>query len=194
MPRSAKTSAPIHPVLAERWSPRAYDTSATLSFADLTAAFEAARWAPSANNWQPWRYIVGFRGDATFQTIVDSLAGWNSAWAPNASALIATIIKETTPDGDPNPFALYDLGQSVASFSFQAHSDGLYVHQMAGTDAESLTKAFNLPSGFHVFHVFAVGTLAAPETLPPKLAQREIEPRVRHELSDIVRHGAYSAE
>lgn len=194
MPRTAHTSTPIHPVLAARWSPRAYDASATLGLADLTASFEAARWAPSANNWQPWRYIVGFRGDATFQTIVDSLAGWNGAWAPNAAALVATIVEESTPDGNPNPYALFDLGQSVASFTFQAHSDGLYVHQMAGTDAEALSKAFNLPSGFRVFHVFAVGARAEADTLPEELAKRETAPRVRHELKEIVRHGAYEAD
>lgn len=194
MTRLAHTSAPIHPVLAGRWSPRAYDPSAKLSLADLTASFEAARWAPSANNAQPWRYIVGFRGDETFATIVDSLAGWNGAWAPNASALVVAIAETTGPDGGANPYALFDLGQSVAHFSMQAHSDGYFVHQMAGTDAEALGKAFNLPSGFTVFHVFSVGKLADPDTLPAELAARERAPRVRHELKEIVRHGAYEAD
>jgi nitroreductase len=194
MPRSAHTSTPIHPILAARWSPRAYDASAQLTLADLTASFEAARWAPSANNAQPWRYIVGFRGDKTFATIVKSLAGWNSAWAPNASALVAAIAETTGPDGGTNPYALFDLGQSVAHFTMQAHSDGYFVHQMAGTDAEALGKAFHLPSGFTVFHVFSVGALADPDTLPAELAERERAPRVRHELKEIVRHGAYEAD
>lgn len=194
MHRSVHTSAAIHPVLAQRWSPRAYDAEAKLTLADLTASFEAARWAPSANNAQPWRYIVGFRGDETFATIAESLAGWNSAWAPNASALVVAIAETTGPDGGENPYALYDLGQSVAHFSFQAYSEGLSVHQMAGTDAQALSKAFNLPSGFTVFVAFAVGHLTDADTLPVELAARERAPRIRHELKEIVRREAYPAD
>jgi nitroreductase len=192
MPRTAHTSVPINPVLAERWSPRSYDTTATLTAADLTAAFEAARWAPSANNSQPWRFIVGFRGDQTFETIAKNLAGWNGAWAPNASALVVTAALTTGPDGNANPYGLFDLGQAVAHFNVQAQSDGLYVHQMAGADIEGLQAAFNLPSGFTVFHTFAVGKLGEADALPAELAERERAPRVRHELAEIVHYGPYS--
>lgn len=194
MPRTAHTSTPILPALAERWSPRACDATASLAPKDLTASFEAARWAPSASNSQPWRYIVGFRGDEVFRTVVDSLAGWNSAWAPNASALVVAIAQTSDADGSEIPYAKFDLGQSVAHFSVQAQSEGLFVHQMAGTDAEALTQAFHLPAGFEVFHVFAVGKLASSDTLPEKLAERERAPRVRHELSEIVRYEAYEAD
>lgn len=190
MTHVAHTSTPIHPVLANRWSPRAYDSAAILTAADLNSAFEAARWAPSAMNGQPWRFIVGFRGDKTFETIVGTLAGWNGAWAPNASALVVAVA-QTSIDGQPNPFGLFDLGQAVASFSFQAHSEGLFVHQMAGTDTAALAAAFNLPAGFEAFHTFAVGKLADPSTLPDELAARELAPRVRHELAEIVRYDAF---
>lgn len=190
MSRAAETSTPINPVLANRWSPRSYDATKTLTKADLNASFEAARWSPSANNNQEWRYIVGFRGDATFETIVGTLAGWNTAWAPNAGALVVTIAETTNADGQTNPYALYDLGQSVAHFSVQAHSDGLYVHQVAGTDVAALKAAFNLPDNWDAFTVFTVGHLAEADALPEPLAEREKAPRTRRDLNETVFYGA----
>lgn len=191
MSRNAHTSTPINPVLAARWSPRSFDTTATLTPADLTPAFEAARWSPSANNSQPWRFIVGFRGDDTFNKIVPTLAGWNTAWMPNASAIIVAVTQTAGPDGTPNQYAIYDLGQAVAHFSVQAHTDGLYVHQVAGTDVAALKEAFNLPAGYEAFLTIAVGKLAPADELPEPLAEREKAPRVRHELAEIVRYDAF---
>lgn len=191
MSRLASTAVAINAVLAERWSPRAFDNTFKLTVDDITPIFEAARWAPSANNMQPWRYIVGFRGDQVFDTIVKSLAGWNTAWAPNASVLATTVAHTENDEGQANPFALFDLGQSVAHLSIQAQTQGLYVHQMAGTDADFLRRSFNLPAGFSVFHTFAIGKIASPDTLPPELADRERAPRVRHDLSEIVRYSAF---
>lgn len=188
MSHTAHTSTPIHSVLASRWSPRAYDSAAVLTASDLNSSFEAARWSPSAMNGQPWRFIVGFRGDDTFDAIAKTLAGWNGAWAPNASVLVVAVAQTSSEEGKPNPFALFDLGQAVAHFTFQAHSEGLYVHQMAGTDTAELAKAFNLPAGFEAFHTFAVGRLADPSVLPDELAAREVAPRTRHELAEIVRY------
>jgi nitroreductase len=190
MSRAAETSTPILPTLANRWSPRSYDVTKTLSKADLAASFEAARWAPSANNTQEWRYIVGFRGDATFDAIAATLAGWNSAWAPNAGALVVGAVESTNNDGQANPYALYDLGQSVAHFSVQAHADGLFVHQVAGTDVEALKKAFNLPAGWDAVVAFTVGHLADADALPEPLAEREKAPRTRRPLDETVFYGA----
>ena len=191
MSRNAHTSTPINPVLAARWSPRSFDTTAILTPADLTPAFEAARWAPSANNSQPWRFIVGFRGDDTFNAILPTLAGWNSAWMPNASAIVVGVTQTAGADGTPNPYAIYDLGQAVAHFSVQAQTDGLYVHQVAGTDTAALKEIFNLPAGFEAFLTIAVGKLAPADLLPEALAERENAPRVRHELAEIVRYDAF---
>jgi nitroreductase len=191
MSRNAHTSTPINPVLAARWSPRSFDTTATLTPADLTPAFEAARWSPSANNSQPWRFIVGFRGDDTFNAILPTLAGWNSAWMPNASAIVVGVTQTAGADGTPNPYAIYDLGQAVAHFSVQAQTDGLYVHQVAGTDTAALKEIFNLPAGFEAFLTIAVGKLAPADLLPEALAERENAPRVRHELAEIVRYDAF---
>lgn len=192
MPRSAHTSVPINPVLAARWSPRSFDTTATLTPADLTPAFEAARWSPSANNSQPWRFIVGFRGDDTFNAIVPTLAGWNSAWMPNAAAIVVAVTQVAGADGSANPYAIYDLGQAVAHFSVQAQTDGLYVHQVAGTDVAALKEAFNLPAGFEAFVAIAVGKIGPADALPEALAEREVAPRVRHELNEIVHYGPYA--
>lgn len=194
MSKSATTSTPIHPVLAARWSPRAFAPDRSLSMSELTPAFEAARWAPSAFNVQPWSYIVGFQGDATFERIAAGLNEWNRAWASHAHALVVTCYEPADADGKPNPYALYDLGQSVASFSFQAHSDGLYVHQMAGLDAAYLHTELNIPDDVTVFHVFAVGHLGDPEILPEKLADREREPRTRRDLTAIVRQTPFAID
>jgi nitroreductase len=191
MSRNAHTSTPINPVLAARWSPRSFDTTATLTPADLTPAFEAARWSPSANNSQPWRFIVGFRGDDAFNAILPTLAGWNSAWMPNASAIVVGVTQTAGADGTPNPYAIYDLGQAVAHFSVQAQTDGLYVHQVAGTDTAALKEIFNLPAGYEAFLTIAVGKLAPADLLPEALAERENAPRVRHELTEIVRYDAF---
>ena len=188
MSRNAHTSTPINPVLAARWSPRSYDTTATLTPADLTPAFEAARWSPSANNSQPWRFIVGFRGDETFNKIVPTLAGWNSAWMPNASAIIVAVAQTAGADGTPNHYALYDLGQSVAHFSVQAHTDGYHVHQVAGTDAAALKEAFNIPEGYEALVAMTVGKLAPASELPEALEERENAPRVRKDLSEVVHY------
>lgn len=188
MSRNATTSTPINPVLAARWSPRSYDTSAVLTPADLTASFEAARWAPSANNSQPWTYLVGFRGDDTFNAILPTLAGWNSAWMPNASAIVIAIAQVSDAEGKANPYAAYDLGQSVAHFSVQAHHDGYYVHQVAGTDAAALKEAFNIPEGYEALVAMTVGKLAPASELPEALEVRENAPRVRKDLSEVVHY------
>ena len=101
------------------------------------------------------------------------------------------IAQTAGADGTPNHYALYDLGQSVAHFSVQAQTDGLYVHQVAGTDVNALKEAFNLPAGFEAFVAIAVGKLAPADELPEPLAEREKAPRVRHELAEIVRYDAF---
>ena len=190
MSRAAETSAPIHPVLAERWSPRSFDASRSLTMADLTPAFEAARWAPSANNAQEWRFLVGFRGDATFAALTERLSGWNASWAPTAGAIVIGMYEED-PENRASEYASYDLGQAMAHFSVQAHADGLYVHQAAGFDREAVTEYFNVPATWRVFVAAAVGHLGAPELLNETLLARETAPRVRRPLGDTVFTGPF---
>ena len=114
MNKRADSSVSLHPLIADRWSPRAYDESATMSGEDLTAIFEAARWAPSAFNAQPWKFILGLRGDEKFETIASVLIPFNQEWATRASALVLTNAITFREDGNVNPTALYDIGLAVS--------------------------------------------------------------------------------
>jgi nitroreductase len=184
--RTADTSVPILDVLSDRWSPRAFDATATIDEQTLTAALEAARWSPSAANTQPWRFIIGRRGSATFNTIAASLMGFNKAWAGNAGALIVAVAEVTDADGKPLPWAIYDLGQSMAHLSIQAHHDGLHVHQMGGFKKDELAEAFDLGPNHQILTVSAIGHMASPDTLEDKLREREVAPRERKALDEIV--------
>jgi nitroreductase len=184
--RFADTDVDLLPALAERWSPRAFDATAEIDESKLTAALEAARWSPSANNSQPWRFIVGRRGSAAFDTIAQNLLGFNQAWAGSASALVLAVAEVTDSEGNPRRFATYDLGQAVAHLTIQAHHDGLHAHQMGGIDVDGLRAAFDIGERFLPFSVTALGTVGDPDVLPERLRERELAPRTRNALTDIV--------
>ncbi|MFA0849552.1 nitroreductase family protein [Curtobacterium sp. WHRI 8282] len=184
--RSTDSSQPLVPLLEERWSPRSYDETATISDDQLDAVLEAARWAPSAMNFQPRRFIAGRRGTETFRKINENLLGFNAAWAFRASALVVGVLETVTADGEERPFAQYDLGQSLAALTVQAHAEGLHMHQMAGIDAAGLRAAFDLPERFLPYTVTAVGTVAHPSQLDDKAAEREVAPRTRIPLDEVV--------
>jgi nitroreductase len=155
--------------------------------ADLSPAFEAARWAPSANNLQPWSFIVGFRGDETFEKIAATLSGFNASWAPHACALIVTVTHTLTASGRQNAFARYDLGQAVAHLSVQAQADGISLHQMGGFDIEAITEALGVHEPLEVVTVIAAGIAADPATVSDDVAEREYAPRERKDASEFVR-------
>lgn len=184
--RTAPTEHPVLDVLAGRWSPRAFDAQNSIDEAKLATALEAARWSPSANNSQPWRFIVARRGTALHAQVVDALMGFNQAWAGNAAVLVVAIAETATPDGTPITHALYDLGQAVAHFSVQAHHDGLLVHQMSGFDPEVVREFADLEARFVPVTVFAVGEFGDVEALPEVLQQREVAPRVRRPIDETV--------
>jgi nitroreductase len=184
--RTADTSFPLHPVLAERWSPRAFDAEAVIDDDKLTAALEAARWSPSANNSQPWRFIVARRGGAAFDTIVANLMGFNQAWAGAAGALVVALAEVVDAEGTERRWATYDVGQAVAHLSVQAHHDGLHAHQMGGFDTAGLRAAFDLDERFLPVSVTAIGTLGDADALPEPLRERELAPRTRNALEDVV--------
>lgn len=184
--RIAPTEHPVLDVLAARWSPRAFDATSPIDEAKLATAFEAARWSPSANNIQPWRFIVARRGSALHAQIVDALMGFNQTWAGNAAALIVAVAETETADGTPLTHAHYDLGQAVAHFSVQAHHDGLLVHQMSGFDPEVIREVADLEPRFAAFTVIAVGELGDVEALPEVLREREVAPRVRRPIHETV--------
>lgn len=184
--RTASTSAPIMAELSERWSPRSFDPEATISPAQLDALLEAARWAPSASNHQPRRFVVATRGSHEFDILVDTLVGFNAAWAHNASALIVGVAETSTVEGDKRPYAEYDLGQAIAHLSIQAHAEGLHTHQMAGVEWDKVVAAFDLPENLEPLVITAVGTVAAADLLPEALAERETAERTRLSLDELV--------
>lgn len=180
-------------VLEKRWSPRAFDRDEVLDENRLGPAFEAARWSPSSGNSQPWTFMVGFRGDDVFQTIVGTMASGNQVWAEHAGAVVANIASVVDAEGNPQSHAVYDLGQAVAHFTVQATADGLMVHQMGGFDAQTLGRELGLDPSQRVVTLMAVGSIGDPADLPEKLQQREAQPRSRKSLSEIVRGSAHYA-
>lgn len=183
-PAATGTQVPLHPLLAQRWSPRAFDPAHVVDDATLAALLEAARWAPSAMNAQPWRFVVGRRGDAVFDLVADTLLHSNRVWAPRASALVVAVAM-TTVDGHEHPGATYDLGQAVAHLTVQAHAEGLHSHQMGGFDRPALAAALGLPPGATPVVVVAVGRLDDPGSLPTELRVRETTARRRLPLGEI---------
>jgi nitroreductase len=184
--RHADTDAPLITPLVERWSPRAYDPAAELSDGDVRTLLEAARWAPSANNVQPWRFIVARRGTESFTTIHDALMGFNQAWADSAAALVVNIAEAADQAGEPRPWAKYDLGQAVAHMTVQAQHDGLHTHQMGGFDGARLAEAFGLRDGLEIVSITAIGKVGDAATLPEPLREREVAPRSRKPLDELL--------
>ncbi|GHD44644.1 nitroreductase [Mycetocola manganoxydans] len=185
--RTAETSAPIHEVLAERWSPRSFDSSVEVPSEKITAALEAARWSASAANTQPWRFIVARRGTTEHDTIVENLMGFNQVWASSAQVLIVNLAAIAAEDGTPLRWSQYDLGQAVANLTVQAHHDGLHVHQMGGIEVDGLREAFDIDANLEPISVTALGVLGTPEALTSDvLREREVAPRSRRPLEEIV--------
>lgn len=183
--RRAATDFPILDVLTDRWSTRIFDAAAQIDEAALASALEAARWAPTAANTQPWRVIVARRGTPEHDRIVASLAGFNSAWAGDAAVLIV-FVAETARDGKPMTWALYDTGQVAAHFTIQAHADGLATHQMGGFDRDAISADFELGEDFTPVTVMAVGALGDIREASAELQERENAPRVRRSLDESV--------
>lgn len=186
--KTAETTAPLHPLLAQRWSPRAFDPAHELDDVELTSLLEAARWAPSANNSQPWRFLVARRGDVDFVRVSDLLSAGNQLWAPRASALVVAVAQVVDETGRPRPWALYDTGQAVAALSLQAEAMGLAVHQMGGFDADGVRHELGLDDTLAPVVVLAVGRHDPDVELPEPLAARERAPRAREPLAALLLH------
>jgi len=184
--KTARTATPLHPLLASRWSPRALDPGHELDERCLTALLEAARWAPSASNTQPWRFAVTLRGTAEHTAALDALAPGNQAWAHAASALVVAAAETVAPDGSPRPWALYDTGQAVAHLSVQAEHEGLAVHQIGGFDRDRVRSVLAAGDAVEPLVVLAVGRRDATAELPEPLAGREAAPRTRLPLDELL--------
>ena len=182
----ANTAQPVHEIIATRRSPRSLDPSTSLSNETLIAILEAARWAPSAFNGQPWRFFVGRNGDELFAQILASLGEFNQSWAKNAAALITVAAKTTREDGSLHADYQYDCGLAVSQMVFEVHNRGLVAHQMTGFDRGISAKSLEMSSDLVPVVVVAIGKQDTPEKLSGTLAERELAPRTRKDLSEIV--------
>ena len=185
----AETAVPVNEVIAIRRSPRSLNESAPISNTDLLGILEAARWAPSAFNGQPWRFFVGKRGDTTFNQILASLVEFNQSWAKNASGLILVAAKPTRDDGSIHADYQFDCGLAVAQLVIETHDRGLVAHQMTGFDKDKARSNVEMASELVPVVVIAIGEQASADQLPASLAERELAPRGRKSLDEIVVKG-----
>lgn len=192
--KPAQTSTPVHELIRERWSPRSFDAKA-VSGTDLTAILEAARWAPSCNNGQPWRFIVATKADAAgYETALQGFNVRNQRWAKTAPVLIFTLARKTfEANGAANGYAGYDTGAAVAMLTVEAEARGLRVHQAAGIEKDKIRAAYGVPEEFDVVSGLAIGFQGDPDALPEELPGREKEPRQRKALADIAFAGTFGA-
>ena len=173
-------------LIVRRRSLRAY-SDAPLTPTQINTLFEAARWAPSSVNEQPWQYIYAVRGEDLWDVIFETLNEGNRIWAKDAPLLVVCLARTTfSRNGRPNPSALYDLGGANAILSLQATAMGLNVHQMGGYDHPRLRQALHVPSEVEMGVVMAIGFPGDADQLPEPLRERERLPRARRPVSDFV--------
>jgi nitroreductase len=190
--KAASTGHPIHELLAERWSPYAFQDR-PVPEADLRSLFEAARWAASSYNEQPWSYIVATRDDPEqFQRLLSCLVEGNQIWAQAAPVLALGIVSLRFKRNDkPNRAAVHDLGLAAGNLLVEATARGLFVHQMIGILPERAREVYGIPEGFEAWTGIAIGYRGDPTTLPDALRERDLSPRQRKPLSEFVFGGRW---
>lgn len=193
MKNPAPAEFPIHELIANRWSPRAF-ADQEVAPETLRSLFEAARWAPSSSNEQPWSFLVATRNDPeNFSRVLEPLVEFNVNWAQHA-AVVGFAVSELAfaRNKAPNRNAQYDTGAAMALLSIEATARGLFVHQMAGFDPDTARQVFNIPGGFEAIAAFAIGYAGDPAALPQPLRDRELAPRSRKPLRDFVMTGQWN--
>jgi nitroreductase len=197
-PKTARPDHPILDVIRQRWSPRAFDPARAIARGDLLRLFEAARWAPSSGNEQPWRFVVADRAESTdaFDALAGSLTGRNPLWARAAPAIVLVALRATLErDQSANQHAWYDTGQAVAFLTLQATSLGLAVRQMEGFDRERARRACAVPAPFEPAILMAVGYPGDPDSLTyEKHRDAERTPRSRKPVAEFVFGGTWGRE
>ncbi|MGD0546541.1 MAG: nitroreductase family protein [Terracidiphilus sp.] len=177
----------VLPVVLNRWSPRSF-AGREVNPADLRRVFEAARWAASSSNEQPWSYLVGTRSSSTYKKIFSTLVGFNKEWAGAAPVLMLGVASTTfRHNGATNAYAFHDLGAASSYLTLQAAALGLSAHQMAGYDHAAARKLFEIPESYSLGSVIALGYQGEPSALSnEKLIAQETSPRTRKLLSEFV--------
>ena len=186
----------VSPIFTARWSPRAF-TGEAIDAARLNTFFEAARWAPSAFNSQPWRFIYARQGGERWADFLGLLVEFNRSWAQHAAALVVVVVSATrfTPPGKSEAIQTgshaFDTGAAAAYLALQASLAGWHAHAMSGFDKDRARTVLGIPEGFQAEAVIAIGKLGDPQSLPPGLRERET-PSPRQALSAIVAEGRFA--
>lgn len=194
MQKPAITQQPIHDLIANRWSGRAYDASQGVSQAQVISLLEAARWAPSCFGDQPWRYVVCNKADnlQAWQAAFDCLVPGNQSWAVNAPVLLLICADTLFGHNDkPNKWAPYDTGAATENLCLQATALGLMAHQMGGFDADKARATFNVPERYQILAMVTVGYQAAVESLSGEIKERETAARSRKPLNELFFNGQW---
>jgi nitroreductase len=188
--RPAPTDHSIHDLLARRWSTRSY-TGQSIEPTKLRQIFEAARWAPSSGNGQPWAFIVARKEDtADFEKIASTLNPGNS-WAKQAGALAISVAAMERAPGHPNAHAWHDVGMATQNLVLQATELGLSTHVMAGFNAPRADELFQIPAGWGAVAAIAIGYPDDPNKLPDDLRAKDLKPRARKPQSEFVFSGSF---
>ena len=188
MQKPAITSVTIQETIAKRWSPRAYDATKSVSHEQIIALLEAARWAPSSYNDQPWRFIVCDKtsNPTAWQAAFDCLMPSNQTWVKDAPLLLlgcANTILDMNQQA--NRFAQYDTGAAAENLVLQAASMGLAAHQMGGFNADAAREAFKIPAQFTPMAMICIGYVGDANNLPDDLKTRELAARKRKALGEL---------
>lgn len=186
----AETQVPIHDLIGRRWSARAF-SDRPIDRETLLGVFEAARWAASSGNEQPWAFLVATRDEPkNHEDLLGVLVDSNRSWADKAPVLILALAR-VEKDGRPIRHALYDLGQAAANLTLQATAHGLTTHTMGGFHVQAARERFAVPAEWEPVSVIALGYPGDPETLTEKLRQRETAQRQRKPLASFVFSGSW---
>lgn len=192
--KQANPDHPIHELIARRWSPYAF-ADRPVSEDDLRSLFEAARWAASSYNEQPWSYIVATKANPTeFERLLSCLVEANQLWAKAAPVLaLGCTNLHFALNGKPNAAAVHDLGAASASLTWEATARGLFVHQMIGILPDKARAEYRIPEGIQPLTGIAIGYAAAPDALPEKYRERDLAARTRKPLAEFVFGGEWGA-
>jgi len=183
-------NANVAPIIKKRWSPRAFDPTKPVEYDKLISILEAARWAPSSSNVQPWSFIVGYNFNDCHKDILSTLRESNQIWAKHAPVLIMTVTKLSRNDR-PNRFAFHDVGLATENLFLQAYEVELSCHFMGGFMVDDAMEVFNIPPDYEPVAVGAIGYLGDMELLNDDLKEREVAPRERKPLEEFVFGGKW---
>ena len=185
--KTPKTEAEIHPLIAKRWSPRSFSNK-PITKEQMNELFEAARWAASANNEQPWEYAYAFKDTDGFEKLWNCLMPGNQPWTKQASVLVVALKRNTfAKNGNPNPWAEHDLGLANAQLFIQATHRDIYGHMMAGFDKEKTKQTLALNEDVEPVCIFALGYLGEAESLEEPYLSRELAPRNRNSVEQFTK-------